>query len=144
MKRTKGAAQAQAAERRRQAFELRKAGASYEEIGRLLGVKKQSAHAMVHKTLAGLRAQTEEIAEDVRSLELHRLDALLKGLWPKASQGAPLAVEKALKVMERRAKMTGIDLPDKFAATNPDGSPLDKGHRDGVADAFFLGKTAPG
>ena len=142
MSRARGATQAKAAERRRLAFELRKAGASYEEIGRSLGCTKQSAHAMVHKVLAELRARTEETAEDVRSLELHRLDSLLKGLWPKASQGDPLRVEKALKVMERRAKMTGIDMPDKFAETNPDGSPLDKAHRDGVADAFLLSKAA--
>lgn len=136
--RAKGAAQAKAAERKRLAFELRKAGASYEEIGRSLGCSKQAAHAMVHKTLAELRARTDEIAEDVRSMELHRLDALLKGLWPAASKGAPIPVEKALKVMERRARMLGLDMPEKFAATNPDGSQLDKEHRDGVAAAAIL------
>lgn len=115
------AARIQAEERRRVAVELRKAGASFEEIARSLGIKKQSAHALVVKALEEIRARTTEQVEHLRVLETARLDTLLKGLWPSASKGNPQAVEKAIKIMERRARMLGIDAPTKVAPTDPGG-----------------------
>jgi hypothetical protein len=50
-------------------------------------------------------------AEAVRLEEL-RLDALQEGIWPRALQGDPRAVEVALKVLERRARMGGLDFAD--------------------------------
>ncbi|MFW6344772.1 MAG: hypothetical protein ACOC0M_00350, partial [Halomonas sp.] len=53
--------------------------------------------------------------------ELDRLDRLLLGLWPKATAGSVAHVDRAIKVMERRAKLTGLDAPTKIAPTDPDG-----------------------
>ena len=50
-------------------------------------------------------------AEAIRLEEL-RLDALQEGIWPKALNGEPRAVEVALKVLERRARMAGLDFAD--------------------------------
>lgn len=108
-------------ERRRMAFELRKAGATYDEIGKSLGITRQSAYGLVSKVLEDLQAQTAEDAAAVKAMELQRLDAMLKGLWPAASKGSPQSVEKALKVMERRARLLGLDAPTKHAHTDPTG-----------------------
>jgi hypothetical protein len=50
-------------------------------------------------------------AEAVR-LEEERLDSLQEGIWDKALAGEPRAVEVALKVLERRARMLGLDFAD--------------------------------
>jgi uncharacterized protein (DUF2336 family) len=50
-------------------------------------------------------------AEAVR-LEEMRLDDLQEGIWQKALAGEPRAVEVALKVLERRARLLGLDFAD--------------------------------
>ena len=50
-------------------------------------------------------------AENIR-LEEQRLDALQDGIWDKALGGDARAVEVALKVLERRARMLGLDFAD--------------------------------
>jgi len=46
------------------------------------------------------------------NLEQQRLDALQAGIWPKAMAGDSRAVEVALKVLERRARLLGLDFQD--------------------------------
>jgi hypothetical protein len=50
-------------------------------------------------------------AEAIR-LEEQRLDELQEGIWDKALAGDARAVEVALKVLERRARMLGLDFAD--------------------------------
>jgi hypothetical protein len=89
------------------ALELRKAGATYEQIAQQLGyAHKGKAYEAV---TAAMREVTREGAEEVLNLELARLDALTVALWPKARQGSGPAVDRVLKVMERRAKLLGLD-----------------------------------
>jgi len=47
----------------------------------------------------------------LRALELLRLDELLNALWDTAIAGDLKAVDRVLKVMERRAKLLGLDAP---------------------------------
>ena len=102
-----------AAERRAQALDLRLAGYSFEAIGQQLGISKQAAYKHVSTALETLHTQTDNSAEQLRALELERLDALLKGCWTAASAGDPESTRVALKVLERRAKLLGLDAPTK-------------------------------
>jgi hypothetical protein len=61
------------------ALELRKAGATYREIGRQLGVDVHTAHADVGAELAALRETTVTQATELRTLELERLDGMTAG-----------------------------------------------------------------
>jgi len=71
-----------AAERRGQALALRKAGIGYAAIARQLGYAGPSG---AYKAIVtALRALTREPAEELRALELARLDELLAGLWADA------------------------------------------------------------
>jgi DNA-binding transcriptional MerR regulator len=100
-----------AVERQRQALELRKAGVSYAAIAeRLLYRGPQSACEAVK---AALRKTIQEPADDVRRLELERLDVLALAVWPQARQGNQGAIDRALKIAERRAKLLGLDAPTK-------------------------------
>ena len=97
------------AERIAQAFELRKAGMSLREIAIQLGV----SHETVRKDI---NEMTDQFIEEARvqhrsmvAMELMRLDDMTFGIWPAARMGDVKAIEAMLKIMERRAKMLGVD-----------------------------------
>ena len=99
------------ASRRASALDLRKAGGSYREIARQLGVDVHTAHADVMAELAALREQTVEQAAELRDLELQRFDEMTAGLWPLVKKGSPPAVTAAVRVSERRSRLLGLDEP---------------------------------
>jgi hypothetical protein len=98
-----------AAQKRVRALELRRAGKTFEQIASEVGYRsKSSAHDAVMK---GLHETLAEPADELRSLEAERLNELLAGLWEKAKSGDLWAVDRALSIMERRAKLFGLDRP---------------------------------
>lgn len=101
-----------AAERQRKALEARKAGATYDQIARQLNYGSTSA---AHKAvMTALRKTIQEPADELRQLELTRLDALLIPVWGQAMKGSLPAIDRAIRIMERRAKLLGLDAPLKF------------------------------
>ena len=50
-----------------------------------------------------------EPVEQLVGLELRRLDALLRGMYKRAVAGNLFALDRALKIQERRAKSLGLD-----------------------------------
>ena len=99
----------QAREREERVLHLRKAGASLPAIAKEVGYSTSSG---AHQALA--RALKRALAPDAASLretEGERLDALQLGLWGKAMTGDSRAAEVIVKVMERRAKLFGLDAP---------------------------------
>ena len=105
---------AAAAERALQALTLRKAGASYEAIARQCGYASRSgAYQAVQREL---RRTMQEPAEDVRQLELARLDDLYRAMVPKALKGDTWSVDRCLKIMERRALLLGLDAKNDATA----------------------------
>ena len=69
--------------------------------------------------LAGLYQFTDE-ARLGRGL-FRSLDALLEILWPQVEAGDQGAVDRSLKIMQRRAALRGLDAPTKVAPTDPTG-----------------------
>ncbi|MEO1082405.1 MAG: hypothetical protein AAFY29_22815 [Pseudomonadota bacterium] len=111
----------QAEENRAEAVRLRKRGKTYQFIADELGITKQSAHAAVQKAMKEIRTRRMEDTETLLTLELERLDMLLDALWDKAMNGQHMPIDRILKIMERRARLLGIDAPLKVAPTNPEG-----------------------
>jgi hypothetical protein len=97
---------------------LRKAGATYDQIAEKTGLAREGARLAVSRALKSLAEATTEAAEEVRQLELDRLDAMLLGLWQKAQRGDPQAIDRVLRIQERRAKYLGIDAPASSALDN--------------------------
>lgn len=113
---------ATARERERQAFALRKAGATYDEIARQLGVSRQAAHKSVRRVLLRLIADRNVDATDVLDLELARLDELLKAVWKRAREGDDAAIDRALKISHRRAQLLGLDKRDSGSSATTGGA----------------------
>jgi hypothetical protein len=91
------------AARRAQAFRLRVTGKSYRTIADHLGVS-------VHTAWDDVAAELNEL----RDLEIQRCDAMIVGLWRKVEAGDTKAVLAACRVMERRAKLLGLDASTKI------------------------------
>jgi transposase-like protein len=101
-----------AADRQRKALEARKAGATYDQIARQLDY---ASTASAYKAVkVALRKTLQEPADELRTLELTRLDALLIPVWSQAMKGSLPAIDRAIRIMERRAKLLGLDAPLKF------------------------------
>ena len=117
----KHGAKEQAQERRVKAFELRKAGLSYREIGKALLVSYAQAERDVSTVMKELAATTLREAETYRIMATARLDKAQSALWKSVLEGSPRAIEVLVKLEERRAKMWGYDAPTKIAPTDPTG-----------------------
>lgn len=61
--------------------------------------------------MSALKKTLQEPARDVRLLELGRLDALYMEVFRQARSGVLGAVDRCLRIMERRAKLLGLDAP---------------------------------
>lgn len=97
-------------ERQYQALILRRAGWSYTDIAKKMELAcPQTAWNMVE---SALQRTLQEPADQVRKLELERLDALFANAFTKAlTQKDMQASTQALNIMVRRARLLGLDAP---------------------------------
>ncbi len=98
-----------------QAIELRRSGLGFVDIGTKLGIGKSTAHRLVEAGMADARAQITASADDLKAQELSRLDGLLLKLYPSAANGDLQAIDRVIKIGERRAKLLGLDAPVRTA-----------------------------
>jgi hypothetical protein len=103
-----------ATERAAQALALRVTGLTLGAIAKQLGYRgPQGAADAIER---GLRATLQPAADALRLTETERLDALQLALWPAAMQGDVATVDCILRLMARRARLLGLDAPDRVQA----------------------------
>lgn len=102
-------------ERRKKALNLRKAGFTYPQIAQILGLKDEGAAFRVVRT--SLREIAKEASKDIVELETQRLDAMLSGIYDAATSGDLRAIDRAIRISERRSALLGLDAPKKTEAT---------------------------
>lgn len=136
---------AEVAHRRAQLLRLRREGIRYDDE-RILNLGYSSA-SMARKDLnRTLEQNRDEEAAEVgiyRQQENERLDALLEAAWPRATQPSPVfskdgqvigeeldmrAVDTVLRLMDRRAKLNGLDAPVRTELSGPDGGAVPLGN----------------
>ena len=109
-------------ETERRALELRRAGWSFQQIADQLGyANRGSVHRVIQRAL---KRTLVEPADALRQLENERQDQMQAALWKFAMRGEVKAVLSVTKIMERRAKLNGLDLPTKHEITGPGGNPI--------------------
>ncbi|GAA1628352.1 hypothetical protein GCM10009733_026370 [Nonomuraea maheshkhaliensis] len=108
-------------ERRYQALQMRIAGVSNAVIAQRLGY---SSPQLVSKdiTTALKKAAKQEAmaAEELLTLEINRLDRMMASVWPRVLKGEVNAVEAALKIVNKRASLLGLDLINRNGAADND------------------------
>lgn len=105
-------------------FELRKAGLSYNNIAKALDCSVGRAWNGVKRSMDRISTKLAEDNRDTHRLELERLDGMLQHIWPmtmprkirKEDGSGDIdvppsmdAVDRVLKIMDRRAKLLGLD-----------------------------------
>lgn len=60
-------------------------------------------------------------APAVRKLEMARLEEMWARLQPGMRKGDVRSIEAGIRVMERKARLLGLDMPTKMAMTDPEG-----------------------
>lgn len=89
------------------ALDLRIGGANYRQIANVLKVSLGTAHAYVNEGLEQLRDANADAFEELRLIEVARLDSMLVSLWSK--RGNPRTADTILRISERRARLLGLD-----------------------------------
>lgn len=102
--------------RDRKCVEMKIAGHDWDTIVDQLGYASQG-HARDRYTLYLERLPPQPGIEEQRELEMTRLDRLMVALEPKIMNHDVRAVEVMVKLMERRARMAGYDMPVKSQLT---------------------------
>lgn len=104
-----------------EALRLRLQGATYERIAREVGYSdRANAHRAVKGRMAEMRDECAELTEEVRQQELARLDAMLELLWGRIEEGDLAAMDRVLRIMERRTAYLGLDAPKQAAVATVD------------------------
>lgn len=133
--------QDEVAVRRTALLKLRREGVRYDDP-RIEALGYASPNAARKDLVRALEAHRDEEAAEVsvyRQQENERLDALLEAAWPRATQPSPVfdkegnvvgeeldmrAIDTVLRLIDRRAKLNGLDMPVKAEVTGADGGPL--------------------
>lgn len=106
-------ARIQAAERREQAWELKKRGYSYRQIAEKLATSKSTAERDIKRVLDELNARTLETAAEARALDLARLDELLVAWFETATRSQERAFRKAQELAANGEAIEPDDSGDK-------------------------------
>jgi len=93
------------------ALKLRSLGFTYQQIADKTGISKTAAYHRVKRALAAI---PQEAVEEYRRLEGERLDVLLSIAQNEAfTKKSMWAIDRCLSIMDRRAKLLGLDAPTR-------------------------------
>jgi predicted transcriptional regulator len=96
-------------------FELFKAGYTPRQIAMYVGYSEQQTRELLAEEQAAIVKDFIEDQDKARRLDLNRLDDMLRAVYSNAVKGNLNAVDRVLKILERRAKYLGTDQHvDKF------------------------------
>ncbi|WP_331756588.1 hypothetical protein [Streptomyces decoyicus] len=136
---------AEVADRRAKLIRLRRQGIAYDDP-RIVALGYSSRSVASKDLVRALEAARDEQSAEVsiyRQQENERLDALLEAAWPRATQPSPVfskdgqvigeeldmrAVDTVLRLMDRRAKLNGLDSPIRTELSGPDGGAVPLGN----------------
>lgn len=95
------------------ALDLRRRGYTFRQIAAEMKVTLRVAHRLVMDAFKQHAAQAAENSELLVRLQMERLEAMWRGLAPSAEAGNSRSIEVALRLLERQAKLLGLDAPVK-------------------------------
>ena len=102
------------------AYQLNLGGKSWDEVARLTGyANAKTAQVRVRQYITQAAVEMDMARKDeILQLEMARLDVLQDAHWDSAISGDDVkSAEFVLKVMDRRAKLLGLDLLSQTSGT---------------------------
>jgi hypothetical protein len=101
-------------DRELQIIELRRAGATWEKIASAVGYAGASGAYKAYQKAAERTIRPK--LEELRDIELDRLDRMQLAVWEKAKGGEYKAIQTVLAILDRRTRILGLDAPTKIQA----------------------------
>lgn len=99
--------------KQRQALALRTRGMSYDDIAQELNITRDEAIRLVQECLHTTPEVTYGDTVALRQLEASRLDVALQAIWSQVETGNLGAINTLLKISARRARLLGLDMPER-------------------------------
>jgi hypothetical protein len=129
-------------------LELRRAGLTWQRIAEETGYADHTGAYAAYKR--AIKRTMQQPADELREAELDRIDRLQLALWPKAMKGDNASINTIVRLMERRARLLGLDTPIKIQqdVVNWDGNEsIDRAVRELAAlltanDAISISKSS--
>jgi len=93
-------------------LELRRAGLTWQRIAEETGYADHTGAYAAYKR--AIKRTMQQPADELREQEIDRIDRLQLALWPKAMKGDERSISTIVRLMERRAKLLGLDAPTRI------------------------------
>lgn len=93
-------------------LELRRVGLTWQRIAEEVGYADHTGAYAAYKR--AIKRTMQQPADELREQEIDRLDRLQVAVWPSAMKGDTRAIMTIIRLMERRAKLLGLDKPIKI------------------------------
>lgn len=93
-------------------LELRRSGLTWQRIAEKTGYADHTGAYAAYKR--AVKRTQQQPADELREQEVDRIDRLQVAIWNKALQGDMKAILTIVRLMERRAKLLGLDMPIKI------------------------------
>lgn len=120
--------------RRAKVYELRTSGMSYNAISKMLSIPISTVRKDMQAFMDSI---PRENAMELRDMELDKLNRMELALQKKMLSGSPQAINTALRIMQHRAQLMGLD-----SIENNDGLDSAKNAMIQIIDALQNGPTA--
>ena len=98
-------------EKEAKVLELRRGGLTFDMIATRLGYASASGAYKAYQTACNRIVYSE--VNETRQVEMDRLDIAQAAIWNNVMSGEVPSVMALMKIMERRAKLLGLDMPTK-------------------------------
>ena len=107
----KGKSNPEVFEKEKKVLELRRGGLTFDLIAERLGYANASGAQKAYERACSRIVHDDVVA--IRKAEMDRLDIAQAAIWNEVLQGTISAVVALMKIMERRARLLGLDMPVK-------------------------------
>lgn len=111
------------------ALQLRVEGEDWDEIAEVIGYPTGRAAQVATERALESELREESSQKIMRSMAGKRLEKLLKGVWDKATNGDDpehlAAVDRARLIIDRHAKLYGLDAPTQVVVSSPSENQLE-------------------
>jgi len=118
------AKQALVAKRRSEMLIMKIQGRTSAQIAEHFGISPATARSDLRRAIKKARDMEVHDAELYRFIQGSRLETLLRGVWPEASDGDIKAGEQARKYIADLTELFGLKVPVRTEISGPDGGAI--------------------
>lgn len=99
-------------EREAEVLRLRRGGLTFDMIAQRLGFSHASGAHTAY--MNACKRIIRDDVDEIRRIEQDRLDIAQAAIWPRVTTGDSAAINSLIRIMDRRAKLLGLDMPIKI------------------------------